>query len=575
MYKKRLLLFSAVLSVCSFGWSPAAAQTNPLAIPPTLEGPTYDLVMRDTSHVFFDGIQTATAGFNGSFLGPTLIWNKGDDIQINVTNNLGEPTTVHWHGAHVSAENDGGPHSVIPDGTTWSPAFEVMNRASTIWYHPHLHMFTNMHVYQGLAGMIIVRDDEEAALDLPREYGVDDFPIVLQDRKFDVDGQLVFQPMGKGLVGDTYVINGTIDPILDAPGQVVRLRIVNGSSGRVYNVGMGDNRAMQQIASDGGLLEAPVALTRIRLSPGERAEVLLDLASDIGDTLRVVNYASELTNGERGGTFAASTPLDGVDSTLFFVGVSDALPGAVTSIPSNLTTITPLLEADAVKTRPMIFNNNELGQPFGINGIGLDLEVVNEVVNLNDTEIWEVGNETGDPHPFHIHMVTFQILDRDGVAPPENERGWKDVVFVYPSEVVRLITKFETFADPTGEFMYHCHILDHEDRGMMGQFVVVDNSTDATEDTRPRTGELLVRNYPNPFTDRTTIAYSMPSRSELKIEVFDVLGQRVKMVFDGVREQGDYETIWKTGDAAGGVYFVRLTTPSQVVSHRVVLAGGE
>lgn len=541
-----------------------------LAIPPTLEGSTFDLTLHDTTHTFFDEFDTATSAFNGSWLGPTLIFNKGDDVEINVANELGEPTTVHWHGMHVSAMNDGGPHTVIEDGTTWHPAFPVLNKAATLWYHPHLHMFTNEHVYRGLAGMIIVRDDVEAALTLPRTYGIDDIPLFLQDRDFDEEGQLVFASMGQGAIGGTYVINGTINPLLEAPAQVMRFRVVNASSSRVYNVGASDNRMLAQIASDGGLLENTLDLARIRLSPGERAEFLVDFAGEEGDTLSFINYASELINGERGGASDSVTPLDGVDSTFLTIEVVAATAEAVTTIPTELVTIDRMSESEAVRVRPMAFSNDESSRPYGINGVGMDLDVINEVVNLNDTEIWELTNETTDPHPFHIHNVDFQILDRDGVAPPDNERGWKDVVLVYPDEVVRFITKFTDFADPDTPYMYHCHLLDHEDRGMMGQFIVIDNSTDTEVDVRSHE-TMTIRNFPNPFSGQTTLTYNMPYRSELRIEVFNAIGQQVKVLFDGVREQGNYETIWKAGDFANGQYFVRFTTPAEVHSHGVVI----
>ena len=278
------------------------AQTNPLHIPPTLEGPTYNLTMHRTTHVFRNGVETDTYAFNESYLGPTLIMNEGEDIQINVNNRIGEATTVHWHGMHVSPENDGGPHTSFEDGETWRPTFTVLDKATTFWYHPHLHHKTNEHVYRGLAGMIIIRDDEEAALDLPRTYGVDDIPLILQDRQFNRQGQLVFNEGGAGAGGDVMVVNGTIEPYADVPAQVIRFRVVNGSGARVYNLGISDNREFYQIGSDGGLLSAPVALNRIRLAPGERAEFLLDLGGDENETLELVNYASGLNRGEPGGT---------------------------------------------------------------------------------------------------------------------------------------------------------------------------------------------------------------------------------------------------------------------------------
>ena len=554
----------------------AQAQTNPLLIPPTLEGPSYDLTMHRTTHTFMDGVETNTYAFNESYLGPTLIMHEGADIQINVTNAIGESTTVHWHGMHVSPANDGGPHTSFDDGETWSPAFEVLDKATTFWYHPHLHHKTNEHVYRGLAGMIIIRDNEEALLDLPRTYGVDDIPIILQDRQFDRRGQLVFNEGGTGAGGNVMVINGTIDPYLDAPAQVVRFRVVNGSGARVYNLGISDDRMFQQIGSDGGLLSAPVSLSRIRIAPGERAEFLLDLGGDENQTLELVNYASELNRGEPGGAGGGgNNPLDGADTAFLTIQVKAPTGTPVTSIPNSLVTVTRIPEEEAVRTRPIRFDGGGRGQdgpmPFTINGVSMDLTVINEVVNLDDTEIWELTNETNTPHPFHIHDIQFYILDRNGQPPPPNEQGRKDVVMVYPNETVRFITTFDDFADPDIPYMYHCHFLGHEDAGMMGQFLVIDNKNTSVEDAVLPRESIVTSSYPNPFSTQTRFSYTLPGRSDIRIEVFNVLGQRVKTIFDGVRDAGTYDLIWKAGNLPSGSYLIQLITPYERATHTVLL----
>ena len=565
-----------ILFVLSATW--VQAQTNPLHIPPTLEGPTYNLTMHRTTHTFMDGVETNTYAFNESYLGPTLIMNEGEDIQINVTNRIGEPTTVHWHGMHVSPANDGGPHTSFDEGETWSPAFTVLDKATTFWYHPHLHHKTNEHVYKGLAGMIIIRDDEEALLDLPRTYGVDDIPLILQDRQFDRRGQLIFNEGGTGAGGNELVINGTLDPHLDVPAQVVRFRVLNGSGARVYNVGINDNRMFQQIGSDGGLLSAPVTLNRIRLAPGERAEFLVDLGGDENQTLELVTYASELNRGEPGGTGGGmgNNPLDGTDTSFLTLRVGATGSSPVTSIPNALVTVTRIAEEEAVRTRPIRFDGGGGGgqggpSPFTINGVSMDLTVINEVVNLDDTEIWELTNETNTPHPFHIHDIQFYILDRNGQLPPLNEQGRKDVVMVYPDETVRFITTFDDFADPDIPYMYHCHFLGHEDAGMMGQFIVVDNTNISVEEETPRQRTISTGSYPNPFTDQTRFSYTLPQRSDIRIDVFNVLGQRVKTIFNGTRDAGTYELIWKSGHLPSGTYLVQLMTPYERATHTVLL----
>ncbi len=216
---------------------------NPLAIPPTLTGTTFNLNIQNGSESYFTGNPTPTYGINGPILGPTLIVNKGDNVTMNVHNTLTVPTTIHWHGLHVSAMNNGGPHDIIASGATWSPNFDIKNDAGTYWYHPHGAGKTELHVMKGIAGMIIVRDNIESALNLPRTYGIDDIPLVVQTKSFDVLNQVY--------VGDhmdtSIFVNGTIHPYFDAPSQVVRFRLLNGSSMRTFNFGFSNGMTFTQI----------------------------------------------------------------------------------------------------------------------------------------------------------------------------------------------------------------------------------------------------------------------------------------------------------------------------------------
>jgi len=198
---------------------------NSILIPTTLSGANINLTLQNGTHQFYSGTNTTTMGVNGNVLGPTIILNKGDLVNFAVDNQIGEVTTIHWHGMHVSPENDGGPHTTIDPNTVWRPSFTVLDKAGTYWYHPHLHEKTNEHVSKGIAGLIIVRDTEEAALTLPRTYGVDDFPIVIQTKDFDAAKQIVVPSNSD----DVLMVNATIDPLLEVPAQVVRLRLLNGS----------------------------------------------------------------------------------------------------------------------------------------------------------------------------------------------------------------------------------------------------------------------------------------------------------------------------------------------------------
>lgn len=271
-----------------FGPPAFAAEPKPLAIPESLAGEvregvrTYDLRLQKGLSRFFDGVETRTLGINGAYLGPTLRMRAGETVQMNVANRIGEPSTLHWHGFHLPASADGGPHQVIGDGETWSPRFTVKQRASMFWYHSHMVPRTGPQVYQGLAGLIYVNDEETARLDLPSDYGVDDVPLVLQDRAFDNGGSLIYSrsmpSVMMGMRGNVLLVNGTVRPYFEARTGKLRLRLLNGSNARFYTVGFADGRTFHQIGTDGGLLERPHKTSRITLAPAERAQIVVDLA---------------------------------------------------------------------------------------------------------------------------------------------------------------------------------------------------------------------------------------------------------------------------------------------------------
>ncbi|HHG84686.1 MAG TPA: bilirubin oxidase, partial [Bacteroidetes bacterium] len=272
---------------------------NALLIPDTLSGTSINLTLQTGSHQFYSGQNTATYGANGNILGPTLLLNQGDFVSFSVNNQLADTTTIHWHGLHVSSENDGGPHTIIAPNTTWSPSFTILDKAATYWYHPHLHSKTNEHVSKGIAGQIWVRDSAEASLNLPRTYGVDDFPLVLQTKDFDSNNEIVVHSNSDNVP----MVNATLDPFLQVPAQVIRYRILNGSSQRTFNLGLSNGQSFSQIASDGGLLSLPFNTNRLRLAPGERAEILINFSGMNGQSIFLKSFASELPNGIYGATY--------------------------------------------------------------------------------------------------------------------------------------------------------------------------------------------------------------------------------------------------------------------------------
>jgi len=542
---------------------------KPLFIPDTLSGSSINLTLQNGEVEFYNGFKTKTIGYNQDFLGQTIILEQGNYVTLNVSNNLSESTTLHWHGLHVSAENDGGPHTIIEPGQTWSPSFKVLDNAATYWYHPHLHEHTEEQVTRGAAGFIIVRDNNEAALELPRSYGIDDIPIVIQSKAFDTDKQLLWNTSSD----DVLLINGTVDAYLDVPAQVVRLRLLNGSSERIYNLGFEANIVFHQIASDGGLLDAPVQLTRLRLVPGERAEILLDLSAYQGQSISLKSFGAELPNGYYGSANPSIMPmgsipgynsnhLNGNDFNVLQLNVREHTNNPINSIPDALVSNTPFSTMDVNTTRTLRFQPSQMGHnqmvngPFQINNASFDLDVINYEIPLNNVEIWELTNMTAIAHPFHIHDIQFFVLDINGVPPPPNMRGKKDVVLVPPLfGTVRFITKFEDFAGNT-PYMYHCHMLSHEDEGMMGQFIVVGNPTN-TEEQEQNPIEI----YPNPVSDDITLtglAHSI-------IELYDVSGhllERKKAVSNAEQfNMTRYES---------GIYYFNVLTNDQNNIYKVI-----
>ncbi|MEM7157298.1 MAG: multicopper oxidase domain-containing protein [Myxococcota bacterium] len=456
-----------------------------IIIPELLEGNDFELVMDEGTHTFTaDGQPSDTAGYNGDILGPTMVWVDGEDITISVTNELAGPSTTHWHGAHVSPANDGGPHQMIAaGGGVWEPAFEVMNAASTMWYHPHLHEDTANQVRIGLSGFIIVRDDVEAALDLPREYGIDDLPLVLQDKQLDDNGVLQDAPRG-----NTMTVNGAAEAYREVPAQMVRLRLLNGSLELTFNLEFADGRTFHVIGNDLGLLEAPVAVTSLRHSPGERFEILVDLSGDEGESVTLRANNSELPMDIIGGPNPMMMGVEGTDFDVIRFDVEGPTENGTTTMPDALVPADIPSEVGAVP-HPMVMT---VAVPpamgFELNGNQMDMMVIDEYVEEDAVEVWTLTNLTPLGHPFHIHDIHFHILDRDPdgpgpmapVAPEPWEAGPKDTVMVPPGEDLRFIGQFSDFAnDPEGPggiadaaYMYHCHILPHEDGGMMGQFAV-------------------------------------------------------------------------------------------------------
>ncbi|KGH10014.1 multicopper oxidase [Comamonas thiooxydans] len=482
---RRSFLTGAVLAggslwAASSLWRPSfAAEARQLRIPELIDardqGQSIALTAQVGKTSFFPGRESVTLGFNGSYLGPTLRVHRGDEVEVAVRNALGEDTTVHWHGLLIPGELDGGPHQTIRPGSTWRPVLPIRQPAATLWYHSHMHGRTGEQVYAGLAGLLIVSDDDERALGLPSEYGVDDLPLILQDRQFE-NGTLIL-PQGMmstmhGRRGDTLMVNGTVNPVARVPRGLVRLRLVNGSNAREYDLAFADDRPFHWIASEGGLLEKPVELRSLRLAPGERAEILADFSDGRPATLETGpdGNLSMMMGMMRG----AANLLGGNGREAVIQFEPQGKAALDSKVPERLLAHERPDVSKAVRRRRFVMNmgmGNMMRGGMGmlsINGRAFDMGRVDEQIRLGDTEIWEVTGEMM-AHPFHIHGVHFEVLSRNGAAPGIRDQGLRDTVVA--QEPVELLVKFTQTA-VASPFMYHCHILEHEDNGMMGQFVV-------------------------------------------------------------------------------------------------------
>jgi blue copper oxidase len=526
-----------------------------LKIPDTLSGTQFNLALKDTFAQLKSGNQTITGAINNhSFWGPTLFFNKGDTVRFNVVNNLNDSTTVHWHGMHLPAVMDGGPHQIIPPGTTWSPYWKVANNAATYWYHPHLHEMTLEHISKGLGGFIIVRDPIESALALPRKYGVDDLPLVLTSRRYDNNNQFVTTNTS---YGDYMLTNGTPNAQVSLPKQIVRLRILNAEIERGYNLGFSDNRTFYIIANDGGLLNAPVAVTRVKLMVGERVEILVDLRNDaINGTLDLKAYNSGQAFGFPGGEPGTSgqfgSLLNNLDFSVLHINVIQATNNPINTIPTSLINNTYWSAADATVNRNVNITGGQPGTAFTFDNAAFNINTINHTLNLNAIEKWTVTNNNVFGHAFHIHDVEFKIVARNGNAASvgTHESGWKDVMYVPKGESVSFVAKFDDYADPIHPFMYHCHFANHEDDGMMGQFVVT-NPIGLNELSKAQIDFSL---FPNPATDRLYIAFTDLQNKAYYVRILNSIGKTIYMLPKPELENGIDISGLKSG-----IYFIQLT----------------
>ena len=492
--KRRTFLLGAAAaggaSLAGFGQAQTAARPLPL-LPLTdlTVGITERVALNLTSgtHDFGNGVHSATMGINRGYLGPLLRCKQGQTLPIDVINGVNDPSTLHWHGLHIPGDVDGGPHQEIAPGETWSPDVPIRQAASMNWFHSHQHGRTASQVYRGMAGVMLIEDDASLSADLPKTYGVDDFTLVLQDKQFDDAGALSYAltaaALEDGFLGETLVVNGAIAPVAqDVPKGLVRLRILNACNGNFLTLSMATG-PLNVIASDGGFLAATVQTETLLMSPGERYEILVDMGAVASNQLMVTyeqaggtgiaGFISEIFGGAE--TEVAALTLNRTDGAGFVGSMPDRL--ATMDVPDATVATTTRsfelqMETGADLAAIALAGSDLCGDltAMHINGRPMEMDRIDEEVRKGATEIWRVTVDDMQ-HPFHIHGCSFRILSTDGGPPPAYAQGWKDMVHV-GGDWSEVLVRFDHDAPADAPYMYHCHILEHEDCGMMGQFTV-------------------------------------------------------------------------------------------------------
>jgi blue copper oxidase len=475
---------SAILDAPLGFTDPAPADTHlpiPMLIDAAKQGNAVHLKAMSGRHAFIEGKPTGTYGYSAPVLGPVMRMRRGDEVQVTVENALNTVTTVHWHGLLAPGYNDGGPQQLVQPGENWRPVLKINQPAATLWFHPHPHHDTARQIYMGLTGMIIVDDGTDARLSLPRTYGVDDLPIILQDRSFDPDGSIGYDnndlnalDIAYGARGDTIIANGAIAPVAKVPAGLVRLRLLNAANAQNFDLRFKDRRTFHVIASDGGFLPAPVAVSQLTISPAERFEILVDFVDGKA-------VALETGPDKELGEFGRVAP-DGGSTDYVVVMRFEPTPTMplVKRVPNRLIEPATVSAASAVRRRQFVLDSGlcasrqqagphtDMPALIGINGKAFDPGRIDVEAKLGTTEIWEITS-IGMAHPFHVHGALFRVLSIEGAPPPAHLMGWKDTVLV--EDKAELLVAFNQPATREHPFMYHCHILEHEDAGLMGQYV--------------------------------------------------------------------------------------------------------
>jgi spore coat protein A len=468
---------------------------RPVPGSPGVKAPYYRLAMRQfPAKVHRDLPPTTMWGYDNFSPGPTLETRSGEGMIVEWVNRLpgihllpvdhnlhgaekDKPevrAVVHVHGAKVPPEGDGYPEAWYVPRKSATYYYPNRQDAAALWYHDHTMGINRLNIYAGLFGLFTVRDKAEEALDLPK--GRYEIPLIVYDRSFRRDGRLDYPVSGipdapwvPEAFGESMMVNGRVSPYLEVEPRKYRFRLLNAANGRFFHLSLSNAQVFHVIGADQGLLEAPVALTAILLAPGERLDLVIDFSEHAGKRIVLNNDAFALMQ--------------------FRVVARKAEDDS--SLPRTLRSVPRTPESSAVKTRRILLIENKMGNGDSmmmlLNGMHWDMPITENPL-LDSTEIWELVNTTEDSHPIHLHLVRFQLLDRRSFneplffrtrqlsyvgapEPPEPwETGWKDTVRAHSNMVTRIIVRFEGYP---GRYVWHCHVLEHEDNEMMRPYEVI------------------------------------------------------------------------------------------------------
>ncbi|MGD0736588.1 MAG: multicopper oxidase [Terracidiphilus sp.] len=479
--------------------------------------PHYRLAMRQVDvRIHRDVPPTPMWSYGETVPGPTIEAKTGQPLLIEWVNALPEKhflpidhtlhgagvdqpevrTAVHVHGAKVPPQYDGFPENWQTPGQSIQAVYPLDQDAATLWYHDHAMGIERLNQYAGLYGFFNVRDEAEQQLALPS--GPYEIPLAFADRLFSADGSLYYPDSGDPaapwipeLYGDAMLVNGKMTPYLEVEPRPYRFRMLNAANSRTFVFSLSNKQSFYQIGSDQGLLSAPVELTQVSLSPGERADIVIDFTKSPAQRITFNNLSWELMQ------FRVTSPSVPKSQSPSAPGRSSsaAVPCSLFPVPCLLRPITPIPQSASVKSRLMILREYMDREPkrmlMLLNGTRWH-EPVTERPELDSVEIWGFANTTADIHPIHLHAVRFQVLDRQSfdadeyllsgklnfrgapTPPPPGDRGWKDTVQTYPETVTRIIVRFEGY---TGRYVWHCHLLEHAANEMMRPFEIIPKAT--------------------------------------------------------------------------------------------------